>query len=187
MRPACLWRQLFGGGLGWNAAARDSSAPVLLPWVGQALAAHGRTHGAPTLYPSPFLFTSSSPKYFLACLCLYYRFILVINANYDFFLNDCLGTLHSCRTRFPQETLTEGGLGSILSESLKPGWCPPRLIISSTCPEVTLMATPHSKNTDFSPQKQTCRWTRCSSSAAGKPLILYQTRKTRRHKPETPH
>lgn len=34
-------------------------------------------------------------------------------------------------------------------------WCPSRLIISSTYPKATLVATTHSRNTDFSPQKQT--------------------------------
>lgn len=49
-RPAHLWRWLFSGGLGWNAAASDNSAPELLPWVGWAW----RIHGDLLCIPLPF-------------------------------------------------------------------------------------------------------------------------------------
>jgi len=75
-RATCLQRRLCGGGLGCSTAARDSTARV-----SQALTVNGRTHGDLAQYPSPFLFTGSSLRCFLACLCLYYRFILVINDN----------------------------------------------------------------------------------------------------------
>lgn len=105
MRPAV--RQLaveaaVWWGLGLKCSSRgpfstSTSAPELVKCSWHA----GHRHL--TLYPAPFLFTSFSLKcFFFACLCPYYRFILVINAEEDFFRNDSLGTLHSHHTRSPE-------------------------------------------------------------------------------------
>lgn len=116
----CLQRHLFGEVLCWNVAAGDPSdaAFLLVSWSGTEI-----------LLCTCFAF--SSLKRILAFLCPYYVFILVKNANRGF-SHDSLGTSRSHCTWSLQETLTEEGLCSILTESLKTGWCPPRLIISSS-------------------------------------------------------